>query len=173
MLSLNSTIGSFDRLVLVVNANPPSTIYAGAVISGSGTGQDSISTDNCNLDEWSHVAGVYQTANKQSFLNGVASTVNTASYTPANISRLVIGARLSTTYGFPFNGDIAEVGIWSAALTAAEIASLSAGFTPDQVRPQSLVFYAPLVRELRDLRGGLTITATNGPTVADHPRIIQ
>jgi hypothetical protein len=66
---------------------------------------------------------------------------------------------------------IAEVGIWNADLTAAEIASLAKGMTPNKVRPQSLVFYAPLVRDLTDQKGGLTITNNNAATVANHPRI--
>ena len=69
------------------------------------------------------------------------------------------------------DGLIAEVGIWNAALTAAEIASLADGMTCDKVRPQSLVFYAPLVRDLIDQKGGLAITNNNGATVAPHPRI--
>lgn len=70
-----------------------------------------------------------------------------------------------------FNGGIAEVGIWSAALTGNEIDSLVKGMTCDKIRPQSLVFYAPLVRDLIDQKGGLTITNNNGATVANHPRI--
>ena len=66
---------------------------------------------------------------------------------------------------------IAECGIWNAALTAAEIASLAKGMTPDKIRPQSLVFYAPLVRNLQDVKGGLAITNNNAATVAAHPRI--
>ena len=69
------------------------------------------------------------------------------------------------------NGYIAEVGIWNAALTAAEIASLADGMTCDKIRPQSLVFYAPLVRDLQDTKGGLTITNNNASTVANHPRV--
>jgi hypothetical protein len=65
----------------------------------------------------------------------------------------------------------AEVGIWNAALTASEVASLAKGMTCDKVRPQSLVFYAPLVRDLQDQKGGLTITNNNGATVANHPRV--
>ena len=65
----------------------------------------------------------------------------------------------------------AEVGIWNVALTAAEIASLAKGMTCDKVRPQSLVFYAPLVRDLIDVKGGLTITNNNTATVANHPRV--
>jgi len=71
------------------------------------------------------------------------------------------------------NGSIAEPAIWNAELTAAEIAALAAGFTPDQIRPQSLQFYAPLVRDLVDLRAGRSITNNNGATVSTHPRVIQ
>lgn len=69
------------------------------------------------------------------------------------------------------NGLISELGIWNVVLTDAEIASLAAGFTPDQIRPQSLQFYAPLVRDLIDVRGGRAITNVNGATVSTHPRI--
>ena len=66
---------------------------------------------------------------------------------------------------------MAEVGIWNAALTAAEIASLAKGMTCDKIRPQNLVFYAPLVRDLIDAKGGRTITNNNAATVANHPRV--
>jgi hypothetical protein len=68
-------------------------------------------------------------------------------------------------------GQIAEVGIWNVALTAAEIASLAKGMTCDKIRPQSLVYYAPLVRNLIDQKGDLTITNNNGATVANHTRV--
>lgn len=73
----------------------------------------------------------------------------------------------------PFGGTMSDVAIWNAALTTPEIASLAAGFTPEQIRPQSLQFYAPLVRNLIDVRGGRAITNVNGATVATHPRIIS
>lgn len=66
---------------------------------------------------------------------------------------------------------MAEVGIWNVALTQPEIASLAKGITCDKIRPQNLVFYAPLVRDLIDAKGGRAITNNNGATVAPHPRI--
>ena len=69
------------------------------------------------------------------------------------------------------NGQYAEIGVWHEPLTAAEIASLAKGMTCDKVRPQNLVFYAPLVRDLNDQKGGLVITNNNGATVANHPRV--
>ena len=74
---------------------------------------------------------------------------------------------------FKMNGTVAEVAVWNAALTADEIRALNSRFTPDQIRPQSLQFYAPLVRNLQDVRAGRTITNINGATAAIHPRIIK
>ncbi len=108
--------------------------------------------------------------NLTAYLNGNVEAT-TSSGVPVSIfnstSPLTIGY-LPINY---FPGLIAEVGIWNAALTAAEIASLAKGMTCDKVRPQSLVFYAPLVRNLIDQKGGLTITNNNGATVANHPRV--
>jgi hypothetical protein len=70
-----------------------------------------------------------------------------------------------------YSGRIADVGVWSTDLNDSEIAALAKGMTCDKIRPQSLVFYAPLVRNLIDAKGGLTITNNNSATVADHPRI--
>lgn len=69
------------------------------------------------------------------------------------------------------NGLLAECAIWSVALTDDEINSLAKGFKPSRIRPQSLVFYAPLVRAAIDVRQGLALTPVNSPTVADHPRV--
>jgi hypothetical protein len=122
---------------------------------------------------WQHACGVYSAANaRTAYLNGGNSVTNTTSLSPAGVDRIRIGARFNGGIAGNFlNGQIAEVGIWSAALTAAEIASLAKGMTCDKVRPQSLVFYAPLVRDLIDAKGGRTITNNNSATVANHPRI--
>ena len=90
----------------------------------------------------------------------------------SGINKILVGARTSAgTLGQFHDGLIAEVGIWNVALTQPEIASLAAGYTCDKVRPQSLVFYSPLIRNLQDVRGGLTITNNNTATVANHPRV--
>lgn len=71
-------------------------------------------------------------------------------------------------------GRVAEVGIWDVALDDDEIAALASGFSPLFIRPQSLVYYAPLIRdEDEDRVGGLSLTATNTPTVGTHPRVFS
>jgi hypothetical protein len=122
---------------------------------------------------WNHCCGVFSLSNSRIiYLNGGNSVTNAANRTPNNIAETVIGARrISRILGLYFNGKIAEVGIWNAALTAQEVASLAKGMTCDKIRPQSLVSYVPLVRELIDQKGGLTITNNNSATAANHTRV--
>ena len=60
--------------------------------------------------------------------------------------------------------------MWQATLTAEEVASLAKGMTCDKIRPQSLVYYTPLIRDIQDLARGMTLTDTS-TTVAAHPRV--
>ena len=121
---------------------------------------------------WNHAAGVFTQPSVSVSLNGSVNSTTSNFTTFPTLNRFNIGIRLSSgSPGVYLDGRTAEVGIWNAALTAAEIASLAKGMTCDKVRPQSLVFYAPLVRDLIDQKGGLTITNNNAATVANHPRI--
>jgi hypothetical protein len=121
---------------------------------------------------WNHAAGVFTQPSVSVSLNGsVNSTTSNFTMFPT-VNRFNIGIRLTSgSPGIYLDGRMAEVGIWNAALTAAEIASLAKGMTCDKVRPQSLVFYAPLVRDLIDVKGGVTITNNNATTVANHTRV--
>jgi hypothetical protein len=125
--------------------------------------------------DWSHLATTWtpNVAASVIYINGISDWVNAGGPTIASIhsGTVNLGIGASGSGGLYMGGQIAEVGIWNAALTAAEIASLAKGMTCDKVRPQSLVFYAPLVRDLNDQKGGLTITNNNAATVAAHPRI--
>lgn len=118
---------------------------------------------------WHHAAVTFDGTTARVYLDAV-DDVNGAQTKPAvTTARVRLGLHDAL---FPLDGKIAETGIWSAALTAAEITSLSKGYTPDQVRPGSLVAYWPLVRELIDHRGGHTFTAT-GTTVSDHAPVYR
>jgi hypothetical protein len=123
------------------------------------------STFTTNL--WVHCAGVVtSTTSRQAYVNGTGGSVNTQNCgTIDAATRAFIGnATLS---------NIAEVGIWNVALTAVEIASLAKGMTCNLIRLQSLVFYAPLIRNLQDVKGGRTLTNSNGAIVANHPRVYR
>lgn len=121
---------------------------------------------------YSQIAITYE-VNRRTFYRNFNSQTNTAGFTnPGTVTRCSIGARPTGPWQDGISeGDIAEVGIWNVALTQPEIASLSRGMTCNKIRPQNLVFYAPLVRDLIDTRGRLIITNNDNATVADNPRI--
>ena len=137
------------------------------------TGQSESSRNNVvTVNTWQHGAGVFTSSTERlAYHDGIAGIVNTVSRTPSGLNTITIGGRWNTTIGGFATGRLAEVGIWNVALTAAEVASLAKGMTPDKIRPQNLVFYAPLVRDLIDQKGGLTITNNNTATVANHTRV--
>ena len=131
-----------------------------------------------SANTWFNAIAVERAVDSRSlYLNGGtviggSERTNTTNTGAPAVSRIAIGARYySGSLGGYANGLIAEVGIWNVELTESERVSLARGMTPDKIRPQNLVFYAPLVRDLNDQKGGLTITNNNGATVANHPRI--
>ena len=128
-------------------------------------------TTGYTAGQWTHAAGVWSSlSSRTAYINGGSSGTNTSSQTAITLTRAQIAANAAVATN-RMNGLIAEVGIWNAALTAAEVASLAKGMTPDKIRPQSLVFYAPLVRDINDQKGGLTVTNNNAATVANHTRV--
>lgn len=118
---------------------------------------------------YAHTGVAESSTSRYVFYNGTKSTQNTISVTPATLTTLSIGAR--STISALFSGLVAEAAVWNAVLTDAEVTSLARGFKPFRIRPQSLQFYAPIVRNLQDLRGSRAITNNNSATVADHPRV--
>ena len=129
-----------------------------------------------NNNTWYHIALTYEfvtdgTSILRLYVNGAQEGVSTTAVGPIQQAAQTteIGRRAGTTQNFPANARIADAGIWNHTLTAGEGASLAAGMSCDKVRPQGLVLYAPLVRDLIDLKGN-TLT-NNGTTVANHPRV--
>ena len=107
-------------------------------------------------------------------MDGASHATNTSSIIASihsGTAPLAVGMVSFASLNNCWDGLIAEAAVYNAALTAAEIASLAKGMTCDKIRPQSLVFYAPLVRNLVDAKGGLTLTNNNAATVANHPRV--
>jgi hypothetical protein len=126
------------------------------------------------LNQWHHTAGVFSAVNsRRSYINGTGGTVNTGSATPSGLNRINISGAYAPSLTARFTGAIAEVGVWNAALTADEIASLSKGFPCRLVRPSALVFYSRLIRNVMDIRNGVSLSELGtGTTASEHPRII-
>lgn len=109
--------------------------------------------------------------------DSVTSTVVSAALpaTP-NPNRLMVGARLTPAASLYLTGAAASVALWNVALTAADQHSLAVGFSPRRVRPQNLLGYAPLIRNLDFMAVKVAsatsapFTATGSPTVSEQPR---
>ncbi len=174
LMYIGNKLGT-SRFLLAANGDVAGDPLAAGVSNSTNTVVLVNSTSGYSANIWSHACGVFESASSTSvYLNGANSATNTTALggSLTNINTGAVGMQwVSNSVASLASSLIAEVGIWNAALTAAEIASLAKGMTCDKVRPQSLVFYAPLVRDLIDAKGGLTITNNNGATVANHPRI--
>lgn len=165
--------GGTHRNQLTAAGSDSGTYRIAASSVGSVTANNADGTNRDYKNQTWHLAGVFSSSSGRSiYVAGLSEGTSTTDVGSQNsFTSLTIGSRWATTIGAYYSGWIAEIGIWNVALTAAEIASLSKGMTCDKVRPQSLVFYAPLVRNLQDVKGGLTITNNNTATVAAHPRV--
>ena len=170
MMSL-STNGGTARYSLVSAGTIGGDPIQAGVTNSAGTGANAVTTAGYTTGVWTHAAGVYtSTTDRAAFINGGNKGTDTTAIT-AGADRTLIGARISTTVGAFFSGRIAEVGIWNVALSDGEVASLALGFSPQQIRPESLVFYAPLVPTFIDIVGGLALTNTGSVGTVDGPRI--
>jgi len=141
--------------------------FTGSTINSAAT------TTSYTANTWSHACGVFTSdSSRTAYLNaaGTGSTAVNASVTGVSAIRVGV-VQDSNGLSQYLAGRIAEVGIWSAELTVAEINSLARGVSCDKVRPQSLRFYAPLTRELIDVRSGIALTNINSATTGDHLRM--
>lgn len=133
-----------------------------------------VATTGHTIDTWQHQCTRQSNlSSRDAYLNGGNKGSNTTTLSAAiAVERIALGAGWNTSNVLTnfLGGRLAEAAIWSAALDEAEINSLAKGFTPTRVRPQSLVFYAPLVRNIADYRSATALTNNNAATAYEHPR---
>lgn len=165
--------GTQDCIVLTAYGNAagdPVRFY----IADTGAGHDATTTTGFSAGTWHHACGVMVADDDWYVLiDGGSKGTEVTSKTPGTIDRTDIGAiEYNGAMNWYASAAVAEAAIWNAALDDDEVAALAAGMSPLLVRPQSLVFYCPLIRDDdEDLVGGLSLTANGGPTIAAHPRV--
>jgi hypothetical protein len=172
ILTVSQSASSINHFVLTLHgalAGDPVTMLtqSDGPVFGEATTSSGFSSST-----WTH-AGVISSAinSRAAYINGGSKGTNSGSSTPLDLNVTSIGRLWRPSTNAYTDGRIAEAAIWNAALTDAEVASLAKGFKPYRVRPQSLVFYVPLVRNIADLRKGVALTNNNTATVANHPRV--
>lgn len=151
----------------------PTAVHAES--EAAATTSTAASTAAPSLTTWHHACGVFESdTDRRAFLDGGNKGTDATSRGWATfINRTVIGQRLRNgNYGLGMDGRIAETAVWNISLTDDEVLALGRGIRPSLIRPQNLVFYAPLIREVIDLRAARALTATNAPAQSDHTRRI-
>mgnify|MGYP002787994980 CR=1 FL=1 len=123
------------------------------------------------INQWGHAAGIFDSSFHQGFLNGVPTPVNTDAATASNWNNYKISELTRSTLGNNVVGKVAEVAIWNVMLTQQEIRSLSLGLCPLKIRPQSLVSYVPLLRDIADYERRDANLIPQNFSISDHPRI--
>lgn len=170
VLSVGTSGTGTHRWALAHSNQGSGQVAMQAISSGSAAAQSGASA--VTAGSWQSCVGVEDSsASREVLVDAVSKATDGTSSSPTGTNAIYVGVRNSNGLGFFAGGAIADVAVWNVALTDAEIASLAKGFSPRRIRPQSLVFYAPLLRNLQDLRRGLALTAVNSPTVANHPRV--
>lgn len=131
------------------------------------------------VNAWQQVGGAFASASSIfAVRNGVRSAETTTTSAALDFSvmdDLTLGRYDRVSIFGSQNGQIAHAAIWSAALTAAEWASLGAGLSPMRIRPQSLHAYFPFLgRDTNDIDiiRANTFTATGTTASAEEPPVL-
>jgi hypothetical protein len=173
---VNNSASASARNAFQLVMNTTETILAR---TGDGASFNSSETaGTLTAGAWAHAGAVFASAtSRTAYLDGTAATPDTNSRVPSGINQTTIGltSHSSGTLANPWNGEIAEVGIWDVALGDAEMKALAKGISPLLIRPASLVYYWPILGkynpEIDRISGGaLTVTGTT--QAAAHPRIM-
>lgn len=123
------------------------------------------SSASYTTNTWNMATAVGTSATSRTvYLNAANSGTHTVSRVPTTPDRVCIGFQRSggidtSTY----EGYLAEVAIWNVTLTTDELSSLYTGTKANQIRPQNLKFYMPLVRNIYDATASTT-SITSGFT---------
>lgn len=128
-----------------------------AARSRSGSDSPAYTSTTFTKNTWNNAIGVWNgtvsatNTSRSAYLNGGGKQTNSTSVTTMGLqnAHLNIGSRLALTTRLNyFTGYIAEVAFWQAALTDDDALQLATGVSPLKVKPEAIVFYSPLIREL-------------------------
>ncbi len=140
------------------------------------TSNQAVVLDLLSADTWYHGCGVFaDVGDRRAFINGGNKVTASVTRIPntAHFERMRCGQRANDLNDQDFNGSIARLGVWDAALVDSEVATLATGVSVRKVRPQNLVIDLDMVRDDdEDIVGGLSFTAVASPTIDTHPPII-
>lgn len=142
-----------------------------------GPNQHATTSNTFSDGAWHHALGVWPDADSRTAVldgNYGSSATNSITMSIANMDRISLGRLGDSSPAAYYNGAMAEVAVWNVALSQTQGETLSKGFSPLLVKPESLVLYMPMNRPSGnevDYINLLTLTDYNTVTDTDHPRI--
>src|SRR3990167_198321 len=106
-----------------------------------------VTSTGYTANTWYHACGVWASSTSRAvYINGGSKGTNITDNTPSGVNNTNIGrADEGTIPANYFDGQIAEVAAWNVDLSDAEVEILGKGYSPLFIRPQSLIFYCPLI----------------------------
>ena len=167
----NETIGAGDYIDIVLVGGGNLYVDAG------GSTAVGTSTAVASANTWNHACGVFTSASSRTvYLNGGGAATNTNTQAKNTWTESALGGLQSGGILYHLTGSIAEGAVWSAALTANEVKSLAACFSPETVRPSALVEYWKVMGRASPepgVKGAFPLTITGTMNQADHCRVIR
>ncbi|TIV70589.1 MAG: LamG domain-containing protein [Mesorhizobium sp.] len=157
---------------LILNNTANKLLFVGYPTS-TPDGIQLLSTSNLNDGNWHSVAVNFdRTIGNQNelFIDGASQVASNATANWGNNSFKNLGAGITNGFWAAYNGHLAEVGYWSAKLSADEAKALAQGICPLKIQPTTNLMYAPNIRDVNEWRFGVTPTTVGG-SASDHPRV--
>jgi len=142
-----------------------------------GPNQHGTTSNTFSDGAWHHALGVWPDyASRTAVLDGDYGSAGTNSITMAidNMDRVSLGRLGDSSPAAYYDGAMAEVAIYNAALDQAHGEMLAKGISPLLVKPENLTLYMPLnmpAGDEFDYVGLMTLTDYNSVTETDHPRV--
>jgi hypothetical protein len=192
--NVDSTAQGLVTISSTVNARNIHLEYAtdNAIYARTRGGSDSpaITSTTASPNTWNHALGVWfgtttgTTTSRSVYLNGGGKGTNNTSVGTMGLQNafINIGSRFTPVNNRNryLNGKIAELAFWRTALTDDDALQLATGTSPLKIRPQSLILYMPIIRNLiipfnekaRFAAGAnySSITVSGSTPANDHPR---
>lgn len=175
LFSLSDSSASNQQFVVLMADGTLTNDPVRALVYDSGGQDHALSTTGYSTGTWHHACGIFTSAtHRAAFIDGGSKGTQTDTRNwPSGLDVTTLGRRTDSAPGQYMSGYIAELGVWTVALSDEEVASLATGISPKAIRPGSLGAYIPLIRDNdEDIVGGYSFTAGGGPTIVEHPPVI-
>ncbi len=124
-------------------------------------------TDVISDNAWHHLALSYDGTTVSAWLDGASQFAIAKDLDAIDVAGPLLIGKFSTTGNRDFEGDIAEMAKWDAALSSEQRTALLNGVCPPEIGSRP-TWYLPLLAGLEEEVAAIAVT-NSGSTIAEHP----